>query len=203
MKKNYFFTILMIFTLTAVSAQNRFGIRAGLNLASEFIRMDNQSTTTKIAPLFHVTTYYDISVSPRFSIQPGLSFEVKGGVSEVQGEKFTDKFTYLEVPINFISWNPVGSGSFFFGGGPYFAYGVDAKVTSGRNAVHLEWGSGMEQLRPFDAGLGLLLGYRFAGGLTARISSSAGLINISNQKNVKYLNRITSIGLGYEFGSKK
>jgi len=29
------------------------------------------------------------------------------------------------------------------------------------------------------------------------------LINISNQKNVKYLNRITSIGLGYEFGFKK
>lgn len=203
MKKNYLLAFLLIGTVTGLSAQNRFGFKAGLNLASEYLRIDNQSSTTKIAPLYHLSAYYDIAVSPRFSIQPGLSLEGKGGKSEIDGESLTDKLMYLEVPINFISWTPTRSGEFFFGGGPYFAYGVDARVTSGRNALHLEWGNEINQLRPFDAGIGLIFGYRFNGGFTTRLSSSAGLVNISNQSGMKYLNRVTSIGIGYEFGSKR
>lgn len=203
MKKSYLLTLLMIGTATGLLAQNRLGIKAGLNLASEYMRMDDQSATTKIAPLFHLSAYYDIGVSQRFSIQPGLSLEGKGGVSEVNGESLTDKLMYLELPINFIAWTPTKSGEFFFGGGPYFAYGINAKVTSGRNALHLEWGNEIDQLRPFDAGLGLIVGYRFNGGITTRISSSAGMVNISNQSGVKYLNRVTAIGIGYEFGSRR
>jgi len=203
MKKIYLSSLLFFGCLISLSAQDKIGIKAGINLATEYIRMGNQSATTKIAPLFHVTAYYDAAISPGFSIQPGFSLQGKGGLTRDNGEKFTDKLLYLEVPVNFIARIATRDGDFFFGGGPYFAYGVDARITSGGRAVHLEWGSGPEQLRPFDAGLSALLGYRFSSGFTINLSSSAGMVNMSNQGEMKYLNRVTSFGVGYEFSASR
>ncbi|WP_156307972.1 outer membrane beta-barrel protein [Sphingobacterium endophyticum] len=190
---------LTVATVTVSHAQSNFGMRGGLNLSSEYMRLDNQSATTKLAPMYHLTVYYDVLVSPGFSVQPGLSLEAKGGKSEIGGESLTDRLLYLQVPVNFLGRARTRSGDFFFGGGPFLAYGIDARVTSGRNAIHLEWGSGPEQLRPFDFGLGVLLGYRMDNGLVFHMGSNAGFINMSNQDGAKYLNRTTSVGIGYEF----
>lgn len=200
MKKFFFSFLFVIAGASMAYSQDTFGIKAGLNLASQFIRIDNQSAKTKIAPTFHVSAYYDARISPGFSIQPGISLEGKGGRSEIDGQKLTDRFLYLQVPVNFLGRVPVGTGDFFFGGGPYAAYGVDARVTSGREAIHLQWGDGMEQLNPWDAGLTAVFGYRHIKGFVFSISSSAGFINISNSNEAKYLNRVSSIGVAYEFG---
>ncbi|GEM_PF-1974401 len=69
MKKNLLAAALLIGTATTVSAQSTFGVRAGLNLATEYAKQNNQSSTTKIAPSFHIAGYYDARVSPGFSIQ--------------------------------------------------------------------------------------------------------------------------------------
>lgn len=201
MRKIYLTATLMIASF-GLFAQSGFGIRAGLNLASQYVREGDYSATTKVAPRLHLTTYYDARISPGFSIQPGLSLEGKGGKSKVEGANYYDKFIYLQVPVNFLGNVPTRSGEFFFGGGPYFAYGIDAKVTSGNQAKYLDWGSGPEQLNPFDLGLHAIVGYRLLNGLNFSISSSAGLINISNQ-DTKYLNRVTSISVGCDFGKRK
>lgn len=203
MKNIYLIIILVGTSISGLFAQNKIGIRGGLNLASEFISVDNQRAKTHIATSFHLSGYYDIATSANFSIQPGISLEGKGGVSKVDGASLTDKLLYLEVPINFIGRVPTRSGDIFVGAGPYFAYGIDARVSNGRLSEVLEWGNGFNQLRPIDAGLGFMMGYRFNSGLTARVSNSGGLVNISNQGQGKYFNRVTSIGIGYEFASGK
>ncbi|GGH27630.1 PorT family protein [Sphingobacterium alkalisoli] len=182
-------------------AQSSFGIKGGLNLASEYARMDNQSSTTKILPSFHVGAYYDARVSSGFSIQPGVLLQGKGGRFEDGGETLSDKFLYLEVPINFLGRVSAGSGEVFFGGGPYLAYGLSAKVTSGRSSIHMEWGSQPNQLNRFDAGLGFLAGYRFFNGLVLSLNSTAGFINMSNL-DATFQNRVSSISIGYEFGTR-
>ncbi|MFZ4261196.1 porin family protein [Sphingobacterium sp. HJSM2_6] len=200
MKKIYLILILILVFLAGTNAQNRIGVRAGLNLVNEFISLDNQRAKTHIATSFHLSGYYDLFISRNFSIQPGISIEGKGGVSKIEGNTFTDKLIYFELPINFIARAPTRSGDLFIGAGPYFSYGIDARVSSGRKSVVLEWGNGYDQLNPIDAGLGILMGYRFKNGFTARLSNSGGLVNISNKRQAKYLNRVSSIGVGYEFG---
>ncbi len=195
--------LTVAFTLSSLCLfpQSRFGIRTGLNLASQYVREGDYSATTKVAPRLHLTTYYDARISPGFSIQPGISLEGKGGKSKVEGADYYDKFIYIQVPVNFLGNVPTRSGEFFFGGGPYFAYGIDAKLTAGKQAMYLDWGSGPEQLNPFDLGLQAIVGYRLLNRLNFSISSSAGLMNISNQ-DTKYLNRVTSISVGCEFGRR-
>ena len=91
MKKFFFSFLFVIAGASMAYSQDTFGIKAGLNLASQFIRIDNQSAKTKIAPTFHVSAYYDARISPGFSIQPGISLEGKGGRSEIDGF-YTYKF---------------------------------------------------------------------------------------------------------------
>ncbi|MGN0020519.1 MAG: porin family protein [Sphingobacterium hotanense] len=201
MKKLYFSMAFVLAMTTGVMAQNNFGLRAGYNLANQFIREGDYSATTKMASRFHVTGYYDARINQGFSIQPGLSLEGKGGKSKLPEGDYIDKFLYLQVPVNFLGRVPTRSGDFFFGGGPYLAYGISAKVTSDNQGVDLHWGSGVDELNPFDFGLGAILGYRFMNGFNLSISSSAGLINISNT-DTKYLNRVTSFSVGYEFGRR-
>jgi len=200
--KKFFSTMALVLAMTTgLLAQNNFGIRAGYNLANQFVREGDHSATTKVASRFHVTGYYDVRISPGFSIQPGLSLEGKGAKSKIPEGTFIDKFLYLQVPVNFLGRVETRSGDFFYGGGPYLAYGVSAKVTSGRQGIDINWGSGVDELNPFDLGLGAMLGYRFMNGFVLSASSTAGLINISNT-STKYLNRVTSISVGYEFGRK-
>lgn len=197
--KKVFLCFSLLLSTGGLFAQSGFGVRGGLNLASEYIRQDNESATTKIAPSFHVGAYYDARISRGFTIQPGIFLQGKGGKSTLSNQSYTDKFLYLEVPIDFLCVLPTRKGDFFLGGGPYFAYGIDARVTNGGSAVHLNWGSQEDELRPFDLGLGTSVGYRFLNGLALRLTSSYGLLNMGNQHNTTYLNRVAGVSIGYEF----
>ncbi|KGE15939.1 outer membrane beta-barrel protein [Sphingobacterium deserti] len=202
MKKLFLASVLVFGIATGLLAQSNFGIRGGLSLASEYSRENNRSATTKIAPSFHLTGYYDAQISQGFSIQPGLSLQGKGGRYDVNSESFTDRLLYLEVPVNFLGRIQAGNGDLFFGGGPYIAYGLSARVTSRGDSRRVDFGQGPHQLKRFDAGLGFLAGYRFLNGLVLSISSSAGVLNIGNTDGTKFLNRVTSFSVGYEFGRR-
>lgn len=183
-------------------AQNVFGIKGGLNLAAESVHGNGETALTKIAPTFHLGAYYDYRVSRGFSIQPGLSLEGKGGKTKVGYQTFTDQFLYLQVPVNFLWRVDTRSGDFFLGGGPFFAYGIDARVKSEGESLKLTWGSGANQLSPFDIGLGTTVGYRFLNGLALSITNSYGFLNMANQGNIKYNNRVTAISVAYEFNKR-
>ncbi|WP_437918126.1 outer membrane beta-barrel protein [Sphingobacterium sp. LRF_L2] len=201
--KKFFLMSALLMCVSGVIGQSRFGIKGGLNLANEYSRIDNQSATTDVAASFHITGYFDGRVSRGFSIQPGLSLQGKGGRYEANGQKFTDRLLYLEIPVNFLGRVQAGRGEVFFGGGPYLAYGLDARVKYERNATHIEWGSNPDQLNPFDAGLGILAGYTFNSGLSLSLSNSIGFVNISNQEGgASFRNQVVSISIGYEFGRR-
>jgi hypothetical protein len=200
MKKIYLAVILLLVVVIGSYAQSAFGIKAGLNLASEYSRTDNQSATTDITPNFHVGGYYDAVVSSGFSVQSGLLLQGKGGKYKTyDGSALTNKRLYLEVPINLLGRVKAGAGDVFFGGGPYLAYGISAKVKSGQQAVDLDWGGGYDKLNPLDAGLNFLVGYRFVNGLVFNLGNGIGLENIYNSNTGTRRNRISSISVGYEF----
>jgi hypothetical protein len=142
MKEKILAAAIFVSISTGAWAQSAFGIRGGLNLATEFSRQDNRSGTTKIAPSFHFTGYYDAPVSQSFSIQPGLSLQGKGGRYDLNRESFTDKLLYIEVPVNFLGRIEAGNGDMLFGGGPYFAYGVRARVSSQGKSQRVDFGQG-------------------------------------------------------------
>jgi len=201
--KRIFLSIALLFSIGAYAqAQSGFGIRGGLNLAQEFSRTDDMTAITKIAPHYHLTAYYDAQIKPTFSIQSGLSLERKGGAYEEDGRKYTDKFLYLQLPVNFLGRIPTRKGDFFIGGGFYLAYGISAKLSSGGVSVDLEMGEQENQIKPFDAGLGTLAGFRLNNGLVFHLASAAGFVNMSNQSQSKFFNRTSSIGIGYEFNKR-
>lgn len=89
----------------------KFGIKAGVNFANISQSYDgDDDSDTKAVTSFHFGGYADLSISPTFSIQPGLTLSGKGLKEEYSesepGYSYTEKGTtnvmYLEVPVNFV-----------------------------------------------------------------------------------------------------
>ncbi|HMR20255.1 MAG TPA: outer membrane beta-barrel protein [Sphingobacterium sp.] len=195
--------LTMLFSSVAkAQATFAFGWKAGLNLASEISVVDGKRGTTLPAASYHVGLYLDKRIKPTFAIQPGLFIQGKGGEYKEDGYTYTDKLTYLEIPLNFVFYMPLRKGELFYGLGPYAAFGLSAKIKRDNITVDLEWGDRENQIRQMDAGVNFLTGYKFESGVVLGIASGIGLINLSNRNNASFRNQVASISVGYEFGRK-
>lgn len=195
----YLTAAFLCLAATCAFAQSAFGIKGGISFASEYSGIDGQYQNTGIAASFHIGGFYNERVSRGFSIQPGLLLQGKGGKYDYNNQTYTDRLLYAEVPVSFMGNIQAGRGEIFVGGGPYLAYMVSARLTVGGRSSRLNLGDQPDEIRPFDAGLHFLTGYRFAKGLILTLSSSAGFVNMSNQSQLSITNRVSSVSIGYEF----
>src|SRR5690606_11033355 len=119
---------------------------------------------------FHLTGFVDIGISEKFSFQPGLSFQGKGGkidLSDLGVGKATENAAYLEIPLNGVLYLPAGAGNVFIGAGPYAAFGLFGKIeVDGEADEDVSFGNDLEDdLTPLDFGLNFMAGYRLDSGL--------------------------------------
>ncbi len=189
----------------AASAQVSYGVKAGLNVPTIKFSSGNMSYKTDASTSFYVGGFVDATIAPNLSIQPGISFEGKGGTFASDALDFggngTDaKLTllYLEVPVNLVYYIPTGeSGDFFLGAGPYAGFGVRA---IGKADGESDSGSFDEAgLKSFDAGANFLLGYRLQNGLLFNAGYGLGLANASQDNEVSIENNVWKFGLGFQF----
>jgi hypothetical protein len=150
--------------------------------------------------LKYVNKGYNLDLTTTFSI-PNVPIPVTANV------KGNSSISYIEVPVNIAYALPVGeSGNLVLAAGPYVAYGL-----SGRNNFDVlvsgqplpvddafEFGSESGQVKRFDYGGNLSVGYLTDGGLMLKANYSLGLANLSNEGDgSSYKNNYFGLSLVY------
>lgn len=197
---NFFFAAaLVLLTFHSSSAQVRFGIKAGLNLASLTYSDDYLSANedllggdikTGIIPAFHAGGQAEFGLAGALGLSAGVQLSVKGGDIEATGTLFGQNYTatstirpmYLQVPVALT----YRSSGFYAGVGPYVGFGIGGKSKTKAEAGGqteedsdaIEFGNdAQDTFAPLDFGAGLELGYEF-GSIRLSASYNLGLANV-------------------------
>ena len=136
MKKTLLLLCLCALSFRGLCQQFDLGIIAGPNV-STFIPPASQEPggVIKYSALagFHAGVIFQVAVGSIY-IQPGMVYETIGGKLNAYDDDFgggpfslTSSLQYLQVPLNILYHTK--SGKFFFGGGPYVAFGISGNVT--------------------------------------------------------------------------
>jgi len=188
--------ILMVLSLLmlplAAQSQGRFGIRAGLNVSNiSFEGLPDKSERFG----YHVGIFADLPVISDFmSVQPELSYSVKGTAFEPLGERQTLDMNYVDffLPVAF------KLGSVDLQLGPFASYLIstpDYKVYNENTVV-------ADAFNKFDAGLTGGLSFNFQK-LLIGIRYNQGFLNVTKENAKPFLsegkNSVGQVSLGYRF----
>jgi hypothetical protein len=189
MKKTLLILGLIAGSISFSFAQStiKFGVKGGVNFSTLTVSGGGLSLNSSNTTGFHVGGLVDIGLGETLSLQPGVLYSTKGGGGST--------LSYLEVPVNLVYSTGSGDGKFFFGAGPYFAYGVSASGGS-------KFGSGANDIGNPDFGANVLAGYRFGSGLAFNVNYGLGLANLNNDKSsgdYTVKNNVFGISVGYFF----
>lgn len=208
MRKEVLLFAVAALLAAGAQAQTNWGLKAGVTMPTIHFGSKSDGLKSKMNTNFYVTGFADFALSESFSIQPGLSYQGKGGKFEITDEdgKIESKInlSYLEIPVNAIYYIPAGAGKFLIGAGPYAAYGLSGKVKIGKESEKVEWGNKGKDLKHFDFGINTMIGYKLAGGFLINVGYGIGLMDINSEmeggdSNPSAKNRVLSAGIGFQF----
>ncbi|WP_415327243.1 porin family protein [Chryseobacterium sp. MMS23-Vi53] len=201
-----------------------FGIKGGAN-ASQFSEQQLSAKNQKIG--FNAGAFVNIPLSKKFAIQPEVLYnqlgskqvlnikEVTGASSDIKTKNdYTTYLNYISVPL-MLQMKPVDN--FYIEAGPEFSYFLNGK-NKGETTITTTSGSttttqtasysqsiDKDDIKKFNVGFGLGLGYYFTKnlGINARyvnslthIANNSGLADANKDINT---NRVFQLGLNYKF----
>ncbi len=196
---NFIFAgVLVLFTLVTATAQVRFGVKAGLNLASISYSDDyigdtegllEGRLTTGMIPAFHAGGLVEFDFGSAVGLSAGVQLSMKGGSLDLSGSLLGTPFTststarpmYVQVPVAFY----YRKSGFYAGVGPYVGFGVAGKIKtkaevagqSEEETDDIEFGNDSDDsFAPLDFGAGAEVGYEF-GSIRVSASYNLGLAN--------------------------
>ena len=189
-------TVLMVLMLIASAsvsqAQIKFGVRAGLNASNvSFPNLPDRSERFG----FHLGAFADVPVSPNFmSVQPELSYSVKGAGFKYLNDRQTLNMNYLDflVPVAFkldafdLQVGPFAS---FLISTPDYKFYKDNRIIA-------------DAFKKFDAGLTAGLSYNFSK-MFVGVRYNQGFIDVTQDNSRPFLgsgkNAVGQVSLGYKF----
>ncbi|MES2377708.1 MAG: porin family protein [Bacteroidota bacterium] len=209
--KKHLITLILFTTINAGFAQTvSYGLKAGVNFAKQSLSNVATPVHSNLLTGANVGGIVDFAYT-NFSIQPGLFFTTKGErfVQDlVKGDEIfvggsTTKYilNYIEVPVNFLYKTPLVNGAGLrLGGGPYFAYGLSAKLSRDGTDYHGSFGNNPTDAAYYknpDYGLNFIAGatidrYIFD------LQYDLGLANLA-YSSATLQNRVISFSVGYLF----
>jgi hypothetical protein len=147
-------TLIAAALLLAIGAfaqnQSGFGIKGGLNMASE---MNNDGDSTGSIAGIHLGFFLETQIARMVDFQPEILFSMQGG-AEASGNE--ERMNYINVPLMFKFYTGQGR-RFSIDAGPQLGYMFSAKY----NGTSV-YDSGF--LKKFDASIGVGVSYKFDGG---------------------------------------
>lgn len=176
----------------SIDAKSRFSWKAGLVFDIPF----GEDGWRFMPELNYVNKGFDLDMSTSFLGQPVM---IKGN----------SNIGYLEIPLNVAYALELGDNNLVIGAGPYVAYALTGKnnfeasvagqiVTSDKESI--DFGSDPGQIKPFDYGANLSVGYLLSGGIMFKANYNLGLANISNEGNgSSYKNNYFGLSIVYFF----
>ena len=214
MKRSVLLSFILITAVSIVSAQTRFGIKAGINVANQNIKLRymngsyNQSGDAIVN--FHLGGVVDIPLNKHFAFRPELLLSGKGSDLPAlfdDGSTATAKMRpyYIEAPLNFVYHHDFPSGVKLYGGaGPSIAVGVFGKAKAGGQSENVFRYGGLRRL---DFGFNLLAGVELKQGITISANFIPGVANIFDGEDglvpgasgIKFKNTCFGFSVGYMF----
>lgn len=195
MKKFLMTAVLGMFALAGFS-QVKWDARVGMNF-SNVTKVDN----TKALPGFQLGVGMDYGFSENWSLQSGLMISSKGYKIKEDGEKFTARPIYLDIPIlAAYKFNISDNTKFVINAGPYLAFGLGGKCKydEGEDVKIFKDYDKKKGWKRFDLGIqygiGLELNDRYLINLTGQNGFISPADGGENPKNMTF-----SIGVGYRF----
>lgn len=223
-------TLVIVLTLIAntLFAQVSFGVQLGTNIAFGKTSYDNSALLTVFTndPKVGLIAGFlaEVPIGKKLTFRPELNFIQKGSKtnSTLSFYDASTKITlnYIEIPLNVVYKLQAGSGNFFFGLGPSFAFGIsgknkhsnsnypgdpkynytaDIKFDGNENDSVIS----KEHLKAFDFGANILAGYRLKMGIFFKIGYTYNFLDIDASKYYGYKNRGLNVCVGYLFGGSK
>ncbi len=179
MKINVLHIVFTLFLLGATMdsfAQARFGVKAGLNMASQNYDNFGFEPDTKMYLTFMAGVVAEFDFSESFGFGTGLQYHGKGVKYDggVLGEQ-TVSTNYLQVPFQF----QFRKNGFFAAAGPYVGFAINGQFDDGTDKEDINFGNEEDDdFGPLDYGVNLEVGYQFSDNLRLTGSYSLGLANI-------------------------
>lgn len=220
MKKILFITAVFSFSLFNVSSQVKFGFNAGISV-SNAVSKDKEENKTELSdplPGLNIGFVTVVPVGKNFSFAPGLNFVQKGAketdsYESLGGETITinwrARLNYLELQLPVLYKTNGERGNFFLGAGPTLSYAISGRsklnVTGEvRENRKVNFGNAEDDdLRPFDVGANVLIGYMLKSGFFVSANYNMGLLNLTAGEDAKDLsNRFDyySLKIGWMIG---
>lgn len=219
MKTKWLFLSLLMITTYTANAQLSLGVQGGAVLSnaggdqSSFsVDADPQSKFSWQAGLMADIPFGEggLRFIPELKyvnkgFKANTTIDFLGQTTSVTG---SSNLGYLELPLNLGYALDLGGGQLILGAGPYLAYGIGGKnkfeakvngtlVQSVDEKVN--FGSGEDELKPFDYGANVMAGYLMSNGLMIKANYGLGLANISNVSNSSFKNSYLGLSLVYFF----
>jgi hypothetical protein len=210
-------TVLILLSFSAKSQSDRvaFRLHSGLNAQTyNGVNMSDFWLNQSFVPRFNVGVMIDFQIRSGFYLKSGLLFTTKGTKFKTQFQEMEMwveyNVAYAEIPLSILYKLQIGNDHLIIGFGPYFSYGILGNVefinenTTINKKIEFtnEYESlnpiDLNNLKPFDYGGNLFLGYEFNGRISFQINSQVGIANINADNKLPSSNSILK-NRGYGF----
>ncbi len=188
---------LLVIPATIVCAQApKIGFKAGLNLNHVSTNDEDLKHDLKPRTSLHLGLIADFEMSKSLSFQPKLLFSGRGAKVSHGDHSDVYAFNSIELPLNFTYREDAAKG-IFVGMGPSLGYDINGKIKEDDESENIVFGSANGEIKRFDVGFNILLGYQFSNRYFVSSNYSLGLSNWNNTSNSKWKNNIAGISIGY------
>ncbi|QNA42831.1 porin family protein [Lacibacter sediminis] len=220
MRKILLIAAVFSFSLFRASSQVKFGFNAGISVSNAVSRDKEENETEISDPIagLNIGFVTTVPIGKNFSFAPGLNFVQKGAKQSESYESlgaetitinWQGRLSCLELQLP-ILYNTNGEkGKFFLGAGPTLSYAISGKsklkITGEEQEDRkLDFGNSNEDdLRPFDIGANVLIGYMINKGFVVSANYNMGLLNLTPGDDAKDMsNRFDyySLKIGWMIG---
>jgi len=197
----------ILFAVANLSAQIRFGVKAGANFSTLYVSGDRTGINAeqyKGRFSYHFGAVMEYSINEMFSIQPEFMYMNQGSnLKKDNSFSMTDghvTLNTLQLPVNLKVKFPVGKNQIFVYGGPYLSYHIYGKVAGkidGKKEDFELFKKG-DDMKRLDYGVGVGVGMeinKFAIGL----GNQFGLADINGASGSKMKTGNLTVSVGYFF----
>jgi hypothetical protein len=196
------FAVALLFVLTfckPAEAQVSVGPEVGFTAAGLY--SNEEDIYAGLNGHFGVTAH--IQLGNFLAVRPSILFR-SGSMAYTNYDQEKITLTRISIPVPVMYSHVFDNGSnLFAGAGPNFMYTLSGKYEYGGESQKIEFGSGEEQMKPFDIGLHLKAGYQFSNGIALSTFFNAGFTNLNNVDGQQFKS-LDAIGFsfGWMFGGK-
>lgn len=207
MKKLMLLTAVLCFLTTNMSAQIRFGVKAGANFSQLYVSGNRQGINAdqyKGRFSYHFGGVMEYSFTKMFSIQPELMY-INHGANLKKENSFSMSnghitLNSIQLPVNLKANFDLGNKKLFVYGGPYLSYNIygraRGKIDGKTESVGIF--SKSSDMKRLDYGVGIGVGMEI-NKFTIGLGNQIGQADINGAEGSKMKAGNLTLSLGYFF----